>query len=258
MAGVSVAFLRRMYSRLTHPRIFPFLFLFVFALTLATLFRAEGVDLDRLSVLVASIAAFTAVMSVIKSQEAVEVSKGLLDEAIRQRQINTTPHVVAWLEPSSKVDIACDMILKNVGTATAYDVTVDFVSGGEDYTDRDKFLLLIINQGVKVMVPGREVREIFGGVQFMKDYPFTVSVSYSPTNAPNSLALITECFVMNPWEGSGQSVERDDIKELKSIVTQLKRMNDRHREPLRLFGEPEHLTYRLRRAVREFLDGIAR
>lgn len=240
------------------PCTFAPLLLFVFAFFLVTLFQADGVQLDRLSVLAATIAAFTAMLLVIANQRSLEISQRLLDETVKQRELNTAPQVVTWLEPSTRIDISCDMVVKNVGAATAYDVKVEFVSGGEDYTDESKFMLGIIKSGIKVMVPGREVREIFGGVQFIKDYPFTLSVSYSPTNGSGETGRISEDFVMNPWEGAGQQVEQDDLKVLKSIAAELKRMNDRHREPLRLVGEPDHLSYRLRRAVREFLDGIAR
>jgi len=241
-----------------NPRLFRPLFMVAFAGFVFTLVGAEGIVLDRLAVLAATIAAFTAFLLVLSSEQSLETARLLLAETVKQRERDTTPHVAIWLEANAKEPVAVELVLKNIGRGPAYGVHISFVTGDRDYQDRKHHLLLMIENGVEFLAPGREVRDSFGGISYMKDYPFVLAVTYFPSKEKRVDEMIEERFTMNPWEAVKGQMKDPTEEALKTIASELRRMNDQHRGPVRYVGEPDHLGYRLQRAVREFFDGIAR
>lgn len=247
--------MKRVRKLLLGPRTFSPLFLSVFALFLVTLFRADGVQLDRLSVLAATIAAFTAMVLVITNNRALEISQRLLDEAVRQRELNTAPHVAVWLEANEKIPVAVELVLKNIGRGPAYGVETSFVSGAEDYADPKHHLLLLIKNGVEFMAPDREVRGSFGGISYMKDYPFVLAVKYFPSRERKIDQLIEEHFTMNPWEAVKGQLKDPTEEALKTVASELRRMNDRHAKykPLVIGSRRGLSVHRLGETLRRLL-----
>lgn len=117
----------------------------------------------------------------VSNRQSLQISQRLLDEAVKQREIDTTPHVAVWLENSPKESIACDLVVRNIGRGAAYGVKISFVTGEEDYSNPNYHSLHLIHNGVKFMAPGREVRDTLSGLPYIKTYSFVLAVKYFPS-----------------------------------------------------------------------------
>lgn len=237
--------MRKLRTLLLGPRTTGPLILLVFSILLVTLFRAEGVQLDRLSVLTATIAAFSAVILVFANQQGLEISQRLLEESIKQRELNTTPHVALWLDANPEQPVACELVVKNIGHGPAYGIELSFVTGSEAFSDPRYHSRRLVDHGVKFMAPGRELRNILAGMRYMPETSFRMAVRYYPTKDMLAADVIEEEFDLNPWEAVRSEFENEQTKALTEIARELKRKNDKN-TTWRIVGESELDYYRRR------------
>lgn len=199
---------------------------------------ADNVELNRLSVFAATIAAFTGFMLIMANQDAIDISRKMLE-------MERTPHVALWLDSNAELPFACDLVVKNIGRGPAYGIRISFVTGSRHFSNPMYHSRQLVDHGIKFMAPGREIRDMLAGMQYMPPKAFRMAVAYYPTKELRPEDRIEEQFEMNPWEAVKGETDNKDTKALTEIAHELKRMNDRQ-TTWRVVGESEVARFRRR------------
>jgi hypothetical protein len=108
------------------------------------------------------------------------VTRVLADETRRLADIGKQPHVVAVLVPSARALTFIDVVVENTGSATAYNIEIDFAPEMKLISDDRSFPL----QRISVLPPGQKLTSLltkFGNIRFQK-YDVRISWSRQPSS----------------------------------------------------------------------------
>lgn len=151
-----------------------------------------------------------------------------LNEAQRLREDQIRPFVVIDLDSPHKPFF--DLVVKNIGTTMARDVTFEFdPAPGTTIEGAELDKLKIFRDGISTLPPGKEIRTLFdsGITRSKADLPdvYEVTVRYrGPTGAPDYAEKIDLDFGLY-W--GRKDINRRDIhdvhKELKGIGEEIKK-----------------------------------
>lgn len=139
-------------------------------------------DATGLSVLVAAAALLASVLSAV-------VSAWAAREARVMRQAQTEGDVIAYLEQSSQVFQAADLVIRNVGAGVAYEVSVETAGGwmvdaSPEAPPRYLANVGFVRHGLPLLAPGQMVRTFIGMATEVMSRPvrhFEVTVTFRPT-----------------------------------------------------------------------------
>jgi hypothetical protein len=145
-----------------------------------------------------------------------------LSEARRLREDQTRPFVIVDLD--SQVRPFFDLVVKNVGTTMARDVTIRFEPElKSSLDDFDPSKLKMFNDGISTFPPGKEIRTLFdsGPQRFNADLPdvYEVTVMYKDARGRKDFEETMHVDFGLYWDRTNINVHgvHEVAKEVKKI-----------------------------------------
>jgi len=155
------------------------------------------------------------------------LTKSLVRETIKMRQVAVDPDIAVYLEPNRGAINLIDLIIKNIGNGPAYKVSFSIKQNEPIRKEIKFFETSFIQNGIKYLAPNQEFRIYFGSALELFADPGVGTVNLTVKYFNNSKIVKAEVFELNIYDFKGMmSISNSPLYEIANALNNI--ANDLH------------------------------
>ena len=152
----------------------------------------------------------------------------IVAESVKLREIQTAPNIIVYLQPSDQSNFYVDIIVKNIGGGTAYNLAWTFDENTPFMMeDRSVFRRIKFFDGVTYLAPGQEFRSLIGTWPDILREPITPAFSLIVKYESIDKKPYSQEFIIDPGNFYGRmALHGQPLREMADSLKQIERRLD--------------------------------